>query len=320
MNRTAVIGGETHLHEITRLEGSALTIVASSMREELRAAALPDATVPNFEDAAEMLREMKPDMVAISNENDLKFPAVMQCLEAGCDVAVDKPLCLTVDQQDQLERTLVQHHERRLLNLLSLRGDPPWIALREQVRAGAVGTPALVHVRMAVRLKRAQRPPWFLDVRRSGGLFLDLLIHGLDQVEWLSGAKITSVTAATGNLGDPADANLRDHASVYCELDSGAAALVEGQRMLPDTQGSDYRVLIAGSQGFADLVASPASVRVTNPEAADRPVEDMPQQRSIVADWLANGAIVPQAASLRANRLALFATLSAENHERIAIA
>ena len=320
MNRTAVVGGETHLHEITRLEGSELTIVASAMKEDHRAAALPDASVPNFRDIGEMVRETAPAIVAVSNENDLKFPAVMQCLEAGCDVVVDKPLCLAMEHQDQLERYLAEHEGRRLLNLLSLRGDPPWMALQQQVRGGAVGTPAFVHVRMAVRLKRAQRPPWFLDVRRSGGLFLDLLIHGLDQVEWLTGARITAVTAATGNLSDAADAHLRDHASVYCELDSGATALVEGQRMLPETRNSDYRAHVAGTLGYADLAASPVSVRVTNPQAAEHPVETMPEECPIVADWVAGGSIVPQAASLRANRLALLATLSAEGHERIAVA
>ena len=38
-----------------------------------------------------------------------------------------------------------------------------------------------------MQLKREERPPWFLDCRRSGGLFLDLLIHGIDQVEWGAG-------------------------------------------------------------------------------------------------------------------------------------
>ena len=120
MIRTAVIGGETHLSEITRLQGSVLDIVASSMNEDHRADALPDASVPNFDDIGEMLRETKPAMVAVSNENDLKFTAVMQALEAGCDVAVDKPLCFTLDEQDRLEGYLADHGERKLLNLLTL--------------------------------------------------------------------------------------------------------------------------------------------------------------------------------------------------------
>jgi predicted dehydrogenase len=179
--------------------------------------------------------------------------------------------------------------------------------------------PAFTHVRMAVQLKRAQRPPWFLDVRRSGGLFLDLLIHGLDQVEWLTGRRIAALTANTGNLGEPADPQLRDHAAVYCELDDGSAALVEGQRMLPGTKGSDYRVTVAGSCGLADLVLAPPSLTVTSPAGAEVAEKDLPSTVSVVADWLAGGSLVGQEASLRANRLALLATVAAQERRRLRV-
>jgi predicted dehydrogenase len=289
------------------------------MAEAQRETALPGSRAPNFKDTGTMLRETSPDVVAVSNENDLKATVLLEALEAGCDLIVDKPLCIQDDEQDRIEELLRRRPQRRLLNLLTLRGDPPWVALRSKLAGGEIGTPAFLHVRMAVRLKRAQRPPWFLDVRRSGGMFLDLLIHGLDQVEWLTGARITAMTAGTGNLGDPAETHLRDHASVFCELDNGATAMVEGQRMLPDTAGSDYRVLAAGTGGFADLIATPPEVRITNSERVATPIESLPARQSIVEDWLAGGDVVPQHASLRSNRLALLATRSADQRERVTV-
>ena len=146
---------------------------------------------------------------------------------------------------------------------------------------------------------------------------LDLLIHGIDQVEWITDSRIVALTARTGNLSHPEDTHLRDHASVYCELDSGATAVVEGQRMLPDTKGSDYRVTVAGTLGYADLLQTDNRLIVTTPEAADVPVDELPGPVSLVEDWLRGGDLVPQAASLRANRLALLATRSAAQAERI---
>jgi predicted dehydrogenase len=171
---------------------------------------------------------------------------------------------------------------------------------------------------MAVQLKRAQRPPWFLDVRRSGGLFLDLLIHGIDQVEWCAGRRIVALTAVTGNLGSPGDVHLRDHASVFCELEGGASAVVEGQRMLPDTKGSDYRMTLAGTEGYIDLVMG-GNVTLTNRNGAEKVLTDLPEAASVVADWLEGGNLVPQAASLRANRLSILATHSAEHRERLIV-
>ncbi|MDP6380279.1 MAG: Gfo/Idh/MocA family oxidoreductase [Phycisphaerae bacterium] len=319
MKSVAIIGGETHLGEVTQLRGEALDIVATSMKDEDRKKALGDVDVPNFADPREMLGKTQPDIAAIANENDLKFGAVMSALEAGCDVIVDKPLCITMEEQRRIEDFLAEHPDRRLINLLTLRGESTWAGLRDTVAGEAIGKVAFVHVRMAVQLKRAERPSWFLDVRRCGGVFLDLLIHGIDQVEWLTGDRVTAMTANTGNLGEPDDAQLRDHAAVYCELAGGGSAVVEGQRMLPGTKAADYRVMMVGTEGLADMDWWPPGLRITNGDGADVEIDDLPEKASVVKDWLAGGGLVPQEASLRANRLAIFATESAEGRCRIEV-
>ena len=320
MKRVAIIGGETHIGEITHLAGTELEIVGAVVREDQKEMAAADFKAPVFDDESALYAQVKPDIVAVANENDRKAEVIIRALEAGCDLVVDKPLAITMEEQERIERVLCAHPERRLLHLLTLRGHPLWAGMREQVQAGAVGAPAFCHVRMAVRLKREERPPWFLDVRRSGGVFLDLLIHGIDQVEWATGARVTAMAAATGNLGDPAEVNLRDHASVFCELSNGGSALIEGQRMLPDTKGSDYRMMVAGTEGYADLSMAGNSLTVTTAEGADVPVTALPDAQSVVADWLDGGGLVDQVAGLRANRLSILATRSAEERVRIEVA
>ncbi|MBU0607561.1 MAG: Gfo/Idh/MocA family oxidoreductase [Armatimonadetes bacterium] len=314
MRKVGIIGGETHIGEVTGLAGKSLQIVGATVRPDQHDWAASTFGAPVFASVGELLAEAHPDMVAIANENDLKAQAVLQALKAGCDVVVDKPLALTMDEQQPIERFLAEHPAQRLLMLLTLRGNSEYTGLRQVVQSGAIGAPAFVAVRMAVRLKRAERPPWFLDVNRSGGLFLDLLIHGLDQVEWVTGQRIVAMTGVTGNLGAPEDVNLRDHAAVFCELSGGGSALVEGQRMLPDTVGSDYRILVAGTEGFADLKMG-EGVTVSSPAGANVALTELPEAASVVADWLAAEAaeagLVPQGASLRANRLALLATQAA---------
>jgi predicted dehydrogenase len=319
MLKVGIIGGETHIGEVTALRGKALEIAGAAVRPDQADWARQQFGCPVFGDYRELLAAGPLDCVAVANENDRKAEVVLASLKAGCDAIVDKPLAITRPEQDRIARFLSGHPGRRLLVLLTLRGQPLWAGLRDLVGRGGIGAPAFTHVRMAVQLKRAQRPPWFLDVRRSGGIFLDLLIHGLDQVEWLTGRRIAALTATTGNLGDPADPHRRDHAAVYCELDDGTAAVVEGQRLLPDTKGSDYRVTVAGSLGVADLAMNPAQLTVTSPAGADRQVRDLPAPVSVVADWIGRGGLVDQAASLRANRLALMATVSAAQRRKVRV-
>ena len=318
MKRVVIIGGETHIAEITQLNGKRLTVVGAAVRKDQFDTARQRFGGLVVEDYVRALDELKPDIAAVANENDLKAEVVLAALQRGIDVVVDKPVAMRMAEQEEIEGLLKAHPERRLLNLLTLRGQPAWRRFRDAVAAGEVGVPAFCHVRMAVQLKRAQRPPWFLDVRRSGGLFLDLLIHGIDQVAWCTGRRVVAVTATTGNLGTPEDAHLRDHAAAFCELEGGASAVVEGQRMLPDTKGSDYRMTLAGTEGVIDLVMG-GDVTLTNRNGAGKALTDLPEAQSVVADWLEGGDLVPQAASLRANRLAILATMSAERRERIVI-
>lgn len=315
MVRVGIVGGETHIAEVTQLKGTRVELAAAAVRPDQVEWARSTFGCDVETDHARLF-DRHLDVVAVANENDLRARVIADFLERGVDVIVDKPLGITGQEQDRIEGILRAHPERRLLLLLTLRGSPVWIGMRELVRSGAVGTPVFVHVRMAVQLKKSRRPPWFLDSRRSGGLFLDLLIHGLDQVEWITGDRIVAVTASMGNLGNADDPRILDHASVYCELAGGGSALVEGQRMLPETKGSDYRVLAVGTGGYADLDCAAATLTATDRTGTGRPVAVPAQGVSVVADWLDRGEVVPQAASLRANRLALLATLSSQRRAR----
>jgi predicted dehydrogenase len=306
-----------HIGEVTRLVGTELELVGAAVRAENAEGAAAQFACPIFTDWRELFESCDFDLLAATNEHDLKGEVILAALHSGKDVVADKPLCVSLEEQDQIEEALSAYPERRLLNLLTLRGAPLWAEMCNQVRAEAVGTPACTRVRMSVRLMRARRPAWFLDYRQSGGLFLDLLIHGLDYIEWITGRSAVALTAAWGNLGEPSDAYLVDHAAVLLEMEDGSTAVCSGQRMAPDTQGSDYRVTVAGTTGFADLDMVADRLTVTNAEGAGQVIERRPEPISIVADWLAGGELVPQSASLRANRLALLATLSAQEKRRI---
>ena len=74
------------------------------------------------------------------------------------------------------------------------------------------------------------------------------------------------------------------------------------------------RVVIIGGGTHIGEITNLAgnTLTVTTPGGAEVETADLPEPRSVVADWLAGGNLVGQAASLRANRLSILATRSAE--------
>jgi predicted dehydrogenase len=318
MNRKAcIIGGETHLSEITGCIGKGIDLVAVSVNEDIYNKHFKQYGIPNYRNADAMPENHALDLAGIANENDLKFETVQKCMTRGMDVVVDKPLCITRNEQAEIEKT-VSRLKKDIIMLLTLRGNPSYMAVKECMDKKMIGEPVHCHIRMSVQLKKEQRPPWFLDVNRSGGMFLDLLIHGIDALEWMTGLKIQSILARTGNIGYENEVNLRNHASMYCELSNGGTAVIEGQRMLPQTKGSDYRVMIAGTQGVLDMDMAAGTVFCTNQESVGMKVP-LPERMSVVETWLKGSPIVNTEHSLRANRIAVIATESAITGKKIVI-
>lgn len=324
MHRVAIVGGETHIGEVTGLEGRELTIVGVTVRaDQTDWAHRTFGAAPIFTDHEAMLDEVPCDVVAVANENDVHAEAVLQALSRGKHVIVDKPMALRLSDVDAIEA----ESKRRgcsVLMLLTLRGNPWYRKLREIVLSGEIGAPVQVGGRMSVELKPGERPAWFLDKERAGGPILDLAIHTIDQVEWITGLKLTEVTAYEANLSHPADRRLIDSGAMFFRMNNGGTAYIEQSRVMPPGSGSDYRLDVMGTKGQADLrfgkslsVLVEAGEKTIGPEDLDTPV-------SVVADWLRSldertEPLVPDAASLRASRIACLAKQAADEGRMVTI-
>ena len=83
MKRVAIIGGETHIAEVTNLNGKAVEIVGASVREDQVEWAKEQFGCPIVTDYNALLADFSPDVVAIANENNLRAEAILACIEAG---------------------------------------------------------------------------------------------------------------------------------------------------------------------------------------------------------------------------------------------
>jgi predicted dehydrogenase len=108
MLRVAIIGcgkiADQHLLACRRIPGC--QVVALCDREVLMARQLGErfGIAGCFADAAEMLRNLKPDVVHITTPPQSHFPLAKQCLEAGCHVYLEKPFTITAAETEELIR------------------------------------------------------------------------------------------------------------------------------------------------------------------------------------------------------------------------
>ena len=135
-------------------------------------------------------------------------------------------------------------------------------AVYDAVRAGKIGTPHILRIS-----SRDPQPPTIEYVRRSGGIFMDMMIHDFDMIRFLAGSEVTEVYAKGAVLVDPAigaEGDV-DTALVTLTFESGAIGIIDNSRQA--VYGYDQRLEVFGSKGAVqDENDIPNTVVISNAE------------------------------------------------------
>ena len=128
------------------------------------------------------------------------------------------------------------------------RFDREFVELRAQIDAGVVGEIELVQI-----TSRDHAPPPIEFVKRSGGMFRDMMIHDLDMARFLVGEEFVEVFATGSVLIDPefGAAGDVDTATATLKTASGKIAVITTNRRA--SYGHDQRAEVHGSKGMASI-------------------------------------------------------------------
>ncbi|MCS7039832.1 MAG: Gfo/Idh/MocA family oxidoreductase [Anaerolineae bacterium] len=184
------------------------------------------------------------DVVDICTPTHLHHPMVVQAARAGKDIICEKPLARTLDEGRDMIRTCREAGVRLLVGHV-VRFFPEYVRAREAVKAGQVGQVAVVRLQRDVFRPRKAQDNWFLDVEKSGGMILDLMIHDFDYARWVAGEV---ETVFCQHIGDPS-ISPGDHALAILRHRHGAITHVEGSWAYPPPTFRT-RFEIAGADGL----------------------------------------------------------------------
>lgn len=183
------------------------------------------------------------DAVVIASSTDTHADLVEAAARAGKAVFCEKPLDL--DHRRALACVAVARGcGVPLMVGFNRRFDPNFARLERQIRDGRVGRVELLTV-----TSRDPAPPPIEYIRRSGGLFRDMMIHDFDMARWLLAEEPADVFAAASVLIDPAigEAGDVDTAIVTLRTQSGVLCQISNSRRA--VYGYDQRIEVLGSNG-----------------------------------------------------------------------
>ncbi|MDO8586116.1 MAG: Gfo/Idh/MocA family oxidoreductase [Armatimonadota bacterium] len=144
-----------------------------------------------YTDVSKMLEDDGIDLVVIITPHDSHAKLAIQSLNAGKNVVVEKPMCLTVQEAtDMIEAA--KKNDKVLTTFHNRRHDGDFMAIREVVRKGLLGE--VFHIEAFMGGYGHPGHWWRTEKRISGGCFYDWGAHVVDWVLQLLPEKMESVT------------------------------------------------------------------------------------------------------------------------------
>lgn len=204
-----------------------------------------------FTDYKEMLAEGDIEMVTITAPNYLHARMTIDIADAGKHVVCEKPLCMTLEEADEMIDTC-RKKGVLLLYAEELFFTPKYVKAKEMADQGAFGK-----VYMVKQSEKHFGPhaPWFWDVEKSGGgVFMDMGCHGIAFCYWfLDRPKIESVYCQMGTYVHADKTKGEDNSVCIIEFAGGAVGLVEDS--WARRGGMEDRIEVYGEGGvtYADL-------------------------------------------------------------------
>ncbi len=182
--------------------------------------------------------------VVIASSTDTHADLILRACEARKAIFCEKPVDLELARARACAAAVARAGVPCLIGF-QRRYDPTFAALKRRLDAGEIGDPEVLVV-----TSRDPSPPPLAYVRRSGGVFKDMLIHDLDVCRWILGDEPATVHAAASCLVDRAigDAGDADTTAVTIRTRGGRLCQINTSRRA--AYGYDQRFEVLGSAGM----------------------------------------------------------------------
>ncbi len=233
MNYALIGCGRISFNHVAAALENKLNIVAlcdvdpSHMQEKIEKFQLP-ATVKTYTDYREMLKNEQLDLIAIATESGKHATIALDCIEAGVNLIIEKPIALSLEDADKI----IALAEKKGVNVCAChqnRFNKSVQKIREAMEEGRFGR--LFHGTAHIRWNRGpayyEQAPWRGTWEQDGGALMNQCIHNIDLLRWMMGDEVDEVMAYTDNLGHDY-IQAEDLGIAIVRFKNGAYGIVEG--------------------------------------------------------------------------------------------
>lgn len=184
--------------------------------------------VKQYTNYKEMLEKEKPELVAICTESGKHAAIALDCIDAGCNIIIEKPIALSLKEADSVieyarkkgVKVCVSHQNRFNKSIQKIR------EAIEKRRFGKIfyGT---AHIRWCRDFEYYSRASWRGTWEQDGGALMNQCIHNIDLLRWMMGDEICEVIGMTDRLNHEY-IEAEDLGIALVKFRNGAYGVIEG--------------------------------------------------------------------------------------------
>lgn len=176
--------------------------------------------------------DLRMDFVAIVTPNHMHFPPAKMALEHGFHVVSDKPVTLTLEEAEALEKIVAKSGKLFALTH-NYTGNSMVKQAKAMVAKGELGTIRKIQAQylqgwLSTSLEKTEQKQaaWRVDPKRSGigGALGDIGTHAENLIEYITGLKIEEIAADLGRFGE--GRVLDDDGNMLMRMENGAKGII----------------------------------------------------------------------------------------------
>jgi predicted dehydrogenase len=183
-------------------------------------------------------------------------PIGIRVMSAGKDYFTDKTPFTSLSQLDDAKAAVATTKRKYMVYFSERLHVESAMYATDLVAGGAIGRVVQVIGIGPHRLGKANRPAWFFEKAKFGGILTDIGSHQFEQFLSYTGATDATVTqAAVGNFANPDKPEFEDFGEASLLGDNGSSNYIRVDWYTPNglSTWGDGRTLILGTKGYIEL-------------------------------------------------------------------
>jgi len=169
-------------------------------------------------DYKELLSDEAVQMMLITTRHNLHAPMVLESLEAGKHVFVEKPLALNLDDLKTIEDAVTKN-ERSVVVGFNRRFSPHMIKIKEAL--GDQNSP--INISATMNAGFIPSDFWVHDMEVGGGRIIGEACHYIDLLVFLTGSRVSAI--CMNAMGTNPEENT-DNASILLRFENGSNGVI----------------------------------------------------------------------------------------------